>query len=48
VEIGPSQLEDSPSTQPSQPQERRRHCSPDRYTLGTAALGKGKGKTRRR
>ncbi|XP_020404845.1 uncharacterized protein [Zea mays] len=45
-EIGPSQLEGAPSTQPLQPQERRRHRSPQRYTPGTDALGKGK--TRRR
>jgi hypothetical protein len=41
-EIGPSQLPDAPPPQPLQPQERRRHRSPDRYTPGTAALDKGK------
>ena len=45
-EIGPSQLVDAPSTQPSQPAARRR-CSPSRYTPGTDTLRKGKGKTRR-
>jgi hypothetical protein len=45
-EIGPSQLHDAPPTQPSQPQERRRHRSPDRYTPGTAALGRGKSRRR--
>lgn len=41
-EIGPSQPLDTPLTQPSQPQGRRRHRSPDCYTLGTAALDKAK------
>jgi hypothetical protein len=45
-EVGPSQLQGAPSTQPLQPQDRRRHRSPQRYTPGTDALGKGK--TRRR
>ncbi|CAN6200537.1 unnamed protein product [Urochloa humidicola] len=45
-EIGPSQLVDAPSTQPS---PRRRHAAPSRYTPGTDALGKvkGKGKVRK-
>ena len=47
-EIGPSQLVDAPSTQPSQPPAHRRHRSPTCYTPGTDALGKGTGKTRRR
>ena len=48
VEIGPSQLQDAPTTQPSQlTPRRRRPCDP--YTPGTDALGaKGKGKTRRK
>jgi hypothetical protein len=47
-EIGPSQLQDAPTTQPSQLTPRRR-CPRDPYTLGTDALGaKGKGKTRRK
>jgi hypothetical protein len=47
-EIGPSQLQDAPTTQPSQlTPHRRRPCDP--YTPGTDALGaKGKGKTRRK
>jgi hypothetical protein len=45
-EIGPSQLQGAPSTQPLQPQDRRRHRSPQRSTPDTDALGKGK--TRRR
>jgi hypothetical protein len=47
-EIGPSQLQDAPTTQPSQlTPRRRRPCDP--YTPGTDALGaKGKGKTRRK
>lgn len=45
-EIRPSQLDDAPWTQPSQPRPRRRH-SPSCYTPGTDALGKAKGKTRR-
>jgi hypothetical protein len=44
--IGPSQLQGAPSTQPLQPEHRRRHRSPQRHTLGIDALGKGK--TRRR
>jgi hypothetical protein len=48
VEIGPSQLQDAPTTQPSQLTPRRRHPR-DPYTPGTDALGaKGKGKTRRK
>jgi len=47
-ELGPSQLQDAPSTQLTQPSGTRRHRSPDPYTPGTDALGhKGKGKTRR-
>ena len=47
-ELGPSQLQDAPSTQPTQPPGTRRCCPPDPYTLGTNTLGhKGKGKTRR-
>jgi hypothetical protein len=47
-EIGPSQLQDAPTTQPSQLTPRRRHAR-DPYTPGTDALGaKGKGKTRRK
>ena len=47
-ELGPSQLHDAASTQPTQPSDTRRHRPPDPYTLGTSALGhKGKGKTRR-
>jgi hypothetical protein len=44
-EIGPSQLHDAPSTQAS---PRRLIHPPNRYTPGTDALGKGKGKTKRR
>jgi hypothetical protein len=47
-EVGPSQLHDAPTTQPSQLTARRRHPR-DPYTLGNDALGaKGKGKTRRK
>jgi hypothetical protein len=47
-EIGPSQLQDAPTTQPSQLTPRRRRPR-DPYTPGTNALGaKGKGKTRRK
>jgi hypothetical protein len=47
-EIGPSQLQDAPTTQPSQLTPRRRRPQ-DPYTPGTDALGaKGKGKTRRK
>jgi hypothetical protein len=47
-EIGPSQLQDAPTTQPSQLTPRRRRPR-DSYTPGTDALGaKGKGKTRRK
>jgi hypothetical protein len=47
-ELGPSQLEDAPSTQPTQQLGTRRRQPPDPYTLGTHALGhKGKGKSRR-
>ena len=47
-ELGPSQLHDAPSTQPTQPSSTKR-CRPSNlYTLGTSALGhKGKGKSRR-
>jgi hypothetical protein len=48
VEIGPSQLQDAPTTQPSQLTPCRRRPR-DPYTPGTDALGaKGKGKTRRK
>jgi hypothetical protein len=47
-EIGPSQLQDAPTTQPSQLTPRRRRPR-DPYTPGTDALGaKGKGKTMRK
>jgi hypothetical protein len=47
-EIGPSQLQDAPTTQPSQLTPCRRRPR-DPYTPGTDALGaKGKGKTRRK
>ena len=47
-ELGPSQLQDAPSTQPTQPSGTRRRRPPDPYTPGTDALGnKGNGKTRR-
>jgi hypothetical protein len=47
-EIGPSQLQDAPTTQPSQLTPHRRRPR-DPYTPGTDALGaKGKGKTRRK
>ena len=47
-EIGPSQLQDAPTTQPSQLTPRRRRPR-DPYTPGTDALGaKGKGKARRK
>ena len=47
-EIGPSQLQDAPTTQLSQLTPRRR-CPRDPYTPGTDALGaKGKGKTRKK
>ena len=47
-ELGSSQLQDAPSTQPTQPPGTRRRCPPDPYTPGTSALGhKGKGKSRR-
>jgi hypothetical protein len=47
-EIGPSQLQDAPTTQPSQLTPRRRRPR-DPYTPGIDALGaKGKGKTRRK
>ena len=46
--IGPSQLQDAPTTQSSQLTPRRRRPR-DPYTPGTDALGaKGKGKTRRK
>jgi hypothetical protein len=45
-EIGPSQLQGAPSTQPLQPEHRRRHRSPQCYTPGTDALGKGKSRRR--
>ena len=47
-ELGPTQLHDAPSTQPTQPPGTRRRRPRDPYTLGLSALGhKGKGKTRR-
>ena len=47
-ELGPSQLHDAPSTQPTQPPGTRRRHPPDPYTPSTRALGhKGKGKSRR-
>jgi hypothetical protein len=47
-EIRPSQLQDAPTTQPSQLTPRRRRPR-DPYTPGTDTLGaKGKGKTRRK
>ena len=47
-ELGPSQLQDAPLTQPTQPSGTRRRRPPDPYTPGTDALGhKGKGKSRR-
>ena len=47
-ELGPTQLQDAPSTQSTQPLGTRPHRPPDPYTPGTSVLGhKGKGKTRR-
>ena len=47
-ELGPSQLHDAPSTQPTQPLGTRRRRPPDPYTPDTSTLGhKGKGKIRR-
>jgi len=47
-ELAESQLQDAPSTQPTQVVGTRRRRSPCTYTPGTGALGhKGKGKTRR-
>ena len=47
-ELGPSQLQDAPSTQPTQPPSARRCRPPNPYTPGIDALGhKDKGKTRR-
>ena len=47
-ELGPSQFQDAPSTQPTQPSGTRRRRPPDSYTPGTNALGhKGKDNTRR-
>ena len=46
--LGPSQLHDAPSTQPTQPAGTRRCRPPNPFTPGTDALGhKGKGKTMR-
>jgi hypothetical protein len=46
--IGPSQLDDAPSTHPMQQVGTRRRRPPDPYTPGTHALGhKGKGRSRR-
>ena len=50
-EIGPSQLQDAPSTQPMQPCGHRQHRLRDAYTLGTDALGTyalGKGNAKSR
>ena len=47
-ELGPSQLKDAPSTQPTQPLGTRLRRPSDPYTPGTDALShKDKGKTRR-
>ena len=47
-ELAESQLQDAPSTRPTQVAGTRRRRPPCTYTLGTYALGhKGKGKTRR-
>ena len=47
-ELAKSQLQDAPSTQPTQVVGMRRRRPPYKYTPGTDALGhKGKGKTRR-
>ena len=47
-ELGLSQLQDTPSTQPTQPSSTRRRRPPDPYTVDTDVLGhKGDGKTRR-
>ena len=47
-ELGPSQLQDAPSTEPTQPLGTRRRRPLNPFTPGTDALGhKGKGKTRR-
>jgi hypothetical protein len=47
-ELGPSQLDDAPWTQPTQQVGTRRRRPPDPYTLGTHALGhKGKGRCKR-
>jgi hypothetical protein len=47
-ELSDSQLQDAPSTQPTQVAGTRRRRLPCKYTPGIGALGyKGKGKTRR-
>ena len=47
-ELAESQLQDAPSTEPTQVAGTRRRRPPCAYTPGTDALGhKGKGKTRR-
>ena len=47
-ELAESQLQDAPSTQPTQVAGTRRRRPPCKYTPDTDALGhKGKGKTRR-
>ena len=47
-ELGESQLQDAPSTQPTQVAGTRRRRPPCAYTPGTDALShKGKGKTMR-
>ena len=48
-ELAESQLQDAPSTEPTQVAGMRRRCPPCKYTPGTGALGhKDKGKTRRK
>ena len=47
-ELAESQLQDAPSTEPTQVAGTRRRRPPCKYTSGIEALGhKGKGKTRR-
>ena len=47
-ELAESQLQDAPSTQPTQVAGTRRRHPPCTYTLGTGAFGhKGEGETRR-
>lgn len=47
-EIGPSQLQDAPLTQPSQTPGPRKRRPAKRFTPGTDALGKGKAKSRKK